>query len=108
MEQQKKRIGEASPEELLTMKGKYGKIKVVEVEDDGDTYFIYLKRPDFETLKAVTKVSKTDELEGTKIFVRNCMVGGAAEVLDDAVLLVSAASAASSLLTSAKSVLKNV
>ena len=35
MEQQKKRIGEASPEELLTMQGKYGKIKVVEVEDDG-------------------------------------------------------------------------
>ena len=97
MEQQKKRIGEASPEELLTMQGKYGKIKVVEVEDDGDTYCIYLKRPDFETLKAVTKVSKTDELEGTKVFIRNCMVGGAAEVLDDAVLLVAAASAASSL-----------
>ncbi len=109
MEQQKKRIGEASPEELITMKGKYGKIKVVEVEveDDGDTYCIYLKRPDFETLKAVTKVSKTDELEGTKVFVRNCMVGGAREVIDDAVLLVAAASAASSLLTSAKATLKN-
>ncbi len=105
---EQKRIGEASPEELLTLKGKYGKVKMVEVEDEDTIYCIYLKRPDFETLKAVTKVSKTDELEGTKVFIRNCMVGGAAEVLDDAVLLVAAASAASSLLTSAKAVLKNV
>ena len=81
---------------------------VVEVEDDGDTYCIYLKRPDFATLKAVTKVAKTDELEGTKIFLQNCMVAGTQEVLEDGVLLVAAASAASSLLTSAKSVLKNV
>ena len=105
---EQKRIGEASPEELLTLKGKYGKVKMVEVEDEDAIYCIYLKRPDFETLKAVTKVSKTDELEGTKVFIRNCMVGGASEVLDDAVLLVAAASAASSLLTSAKAVLKNV
>ena len=104
---EQKRIGEASPEELLTLKGKYGKVKMVEVEDEDAIYCIYLKRPDFETLKAVTKVSKTDELEGTKIFIRNCMVGGASVVLDDAVLLVAAASAASSLLTSAKATLKN-
>ena len=104
---EQKRIGEASPEELLTLKGKYGKVKMVEVEDEDTIYFIYLKRPDFATLKAGTKVAKTDELEGTKIFLQNCMVAGAQEVLEDGVLLVAAASAASSLLTSAKATLKN-
>lgn len=104
---EQKRIGEASPEELLTLKGKYGKVKMVEVEDEDTIYCIYLKRPDFATLKAVTKVAKTDELEGTKIFLQNCMVAGAQEVLEDGVLLVAAASAASSLLTSAKATLKN-
>lgn len=59
---EQKRIGEASPEELLTLKGKYGKVKMVEVEDEDTIYYIYLKRPDFATLKAVTKVAKTDEL----------------------------------------------
>lgn len=104
---EQKRIGEVTPEELLTLKGKYGKVKMVEVEDEDATYCIYLKRPDFATLKAVTKVAKTDELEGTKIFLQNCMVAGAQEVLEDGVLLVAAASAASSLLTSAKATLKN-
>lgn len=106
---EQKRIGEASPEEFLTLKGKYGKVKMVEVEDEDEDaiYCIYLKRPDFATLKAVTKIAKTDELEGTKIFLQNCMVAGAQEVLEDGVLLVAAASAASSLLTSAKATLKN-
>ena len=104
---EQKRIGEVSPEELLTLKGKYGKVKMVEVEDEDAIYCIYLKRPDFATLKAVTKIAKTDELEGTKIFLQNCMVAGAQEVLEDGVLLVAAASAASSLLTSAKATLKN-
>ena len=104
---EQKRIGEASPEELLTLKGKYGKVKMVEVEDEDTIYCIYLTRPDFATLKAVTKVAKTDELEGTKIFLQNCMVAGAQEVLEDGVLLVAAASAASSLLTSAKATIKN-
>ena len=103
----KQRIGEVSPEELLKLRAKHGKVKLVEAEDEDAIYCIYLKRPYFATLKAVTKIAKTDELEGTKIFLQNCMVAGAQEVLEDGVLLVAAASAASSLLTSAKATLKN-
>ena len=55
----------------------------------------------------MTKIAKSDELEGTKIFLRNCMVEGAKEVLEDGVLLVAAANAASELLTSTKATLKN-
>lgn len=101
------RIGEASPEELLVLKNKYPRVKLVEVEDEGDIYCLYLRRPDFEVLKAVTKLAKTDELEATKYFLKNCVVAGAQEVLEDGVLLVAAASAASALLTQAKASLKN-
>ena len=104
----KQRIGEVSPEELLKLKAQHGKVKLVEVEDEDAVYCIYLKRPDFPTLKAVQKVAKSDELEGTKVFLQNCLVEGAKEVMEDGVLLVAAASAASSLLTSAKATLKNV
>lgn len=104
----KQRIGEISPEELLKLKAKHGKVKLVEVEDEDAVYCIYVKRPDFSTIKAVHKVSKTDEVEGTKIFLQNCIVEGAKEVMEDGVLLMAASSAASSLITSAKAVLKNV
>ena len=103
----KKYIGEVSPEELDKLKVKYGKIKIVDVEDEDEVYRIYLKRPDFETIKAVNKIAKSDDLEASKIFLRNCMVEGAKEVLEDGVLFVAASSAASELLTSTKATLKN-
>lgn len=104
----KQRIGEVSPEELLKLKAKHGKVKLVEVEDEDAVYCIYLKRPDFSTIKAVQKVVKSDELEGSKVFLKNCLVEGAKEVMEDGVLLMAAATAATDLLTSAKAVLKNV
>lgn len=103
----KKYIGEVSPEELDKLKAKYGKVKIVDVEDEEEVYRIYLKRPDFETIKAVNKIAKSDDLEASKIFLRNCMVEGAKEVLEDGVLFVAASSAASELLTSTKATLKN-
>lgn len=104
-----KRIGELTPEALEALKANTpGRIYLVEVTDEEAIHCLYIRRPDFDTLKAVSKVGKTDELESSRVFLSNCRVAGSEAVLQDGVLLVAAASAVGELLTSAKAILKNV
>ena len=103
-----KRIGELSPEALDELKTKYSRIYLIEVEDESETHCLYLRRPDFNTIKAVSKVAKDDPVESSRIFVVNCKVAGSDAVLEDGVLLMAAANASSELLNSVKARLKNV
>lgn len=103
-----KRIGELSQEALDQLKEKYSRIYLIEVEDESETHCLYLRRPDFNTIKAVGKVAKDDPLESSRILLVNCKVAGSDTVLEDGVLLMAAGNASSELLISAKAHLKNV
>lgn len=102
------RIGELTPEALVELKSKYRRISLIEVEDGEEIHCIYLRRPDFNTIKAVSKVAKDDPVESSRIFLVNCKVAGSEAVLKDGVLMMAAANAAGELLHSVKAHLKNV
>lgn len=103
------RIGELTPEALEALKSKnQGRIYLIELEDDGVTHCLYLRRPDFDTLRAISKVASSDAIESARILLVNCKVAGSDAVLNDGVLMMAAATASGELLTSVKARLKNV
>lgn len=106
---QPQRVGELTPDALDALKAKTpSRIYLIEVTDGDTIHCLYLRRPDFDTLKAVSRVAKTDELESSRVLLANCRVAGSEAILQDGVLIVAAASAIGELITSAKATLKNV
>lgn len=81
--------GGITPEQVEAMKSKHRKVFRVDIVDGEDTHVGYFKRPDFATIKAITKISKTDEVEAGKVLFDNCWLGGSAELRDDAVLFMA-------------------
>lgn len=78
--------GGVTLEQVEAWKNKYRKVSRVDIVDEGETHIGYFKRPDFATIKAITKVSKTDEVEAGRIMFNNCWLGGSEELGKDAVL----------------------
>lgn len=81
--------GEVSPETVEQFKARHRKVFRVDIVDGHDTHVGYFKRPDFDTIKAVTKVSKVDEVEAGKIMFDKCWLGGSEELRTDAVLFMA-------------------
>lgn len=81
--------GDVTPEQEEAWKKKHRKSFRVDIVDGEDTHIGYFKRPDFATIKAVTKVAKTDEVEAGKIMFDNCWLGGSEELRTDAVLFMA-------------------
>lgn len=68
--------GGVSEEQVKIWKGEYRKVHVIEVEDDGELFIGYFHRPSMETMSAVNKLSKTDEVKSTTTMFENCWLGG--------------------------------
>ena len=81
--------GGVTPEQVELWKNKHHKVYRVDIVDGEDTHVGYFKRPDFATIKAITKISKTDEVEAGKVMFDNCWLGGSAELREDAVLFMA-------------------
>lgn len=81
--------GNITPEMVEAMKAKHRKVFRVDIVDGEDTHIGYFKRPDFATIKAITKLAKTDEVEAGKVLFANCWLGGSAELEKDAVLFMA-------------------
>ncbi len=81
--------GSVTPEQVEAWKNKHRKVYRVDIVDGEDTHIGYFKRPDFATIKAITKVAKTDEVEAGKIMFNNCWLGGSEELKEDAVLFMA-------------------
>lgn len=75
--------------QIEAFKTKHGKIHRVDIVDGVDTHIGYFHRPDFQTIKAVTKVSKTDEVEAGKVLFNNCWLGGSEALRTDAILFMA-------------------
>ena len=78
------------------------------VDDDGDTHIGYFKRPDFPTIKAVTKLAKSDEVEAGKVMFDNCWLGGSKTLREDAVLFMAVQAQLGKLLNGVMGSIKNL
>ena len=68
----------------------------------------YFRRPDFQTVKAITKISKTDEVEAGKVMFDNCWLGGSEQLRKDAVLFMAVQAQLGKMLNGCMGSLKNL
>lgn len=68
--------GGVSAEQIAAWKKEHRKVYAIEVEDDGELFVGYFHRPGMETLSAVNRLAKTDEVKSTTTMFDNCWLGG--------------------------------
>ena len=100
--------GGVTEEQINKWKGQYGKVIRIDVVDDGDLHVGYFHRPRLETMSAVTKMAKTDELKSSEVMFDNCWLGGSSAMRQDAVLFLEATKQLGTMLNSCRSSLKNL
>ena len=100
--------GGVTEEQINKWKGQWGKVIRIDVVDDGDLHVGYFHRPRLETMSAVTKMAKTDELKSSEVLFDNCWLGGSSAMRQDAVLFLEATKQLGTMLNSCSSSLKNL
>ncbi len=100
--------GGITPEQAAQFKAKHRKVFRVDIVDGEDTHVGYFKRPGFDTIKAVTKVSKVDEVDAGKIMFDKCWLGGSEELRADAILFMAVQKQLGQMLNSCMGSLKNL
>ncbi len=81
--------GNLTEEQVAAFKAQHRKSFAIEIKDGDEVHIGYFKRPTLETLKAVTKVARTDEVEAGKVMFDNCWLGGSKELRTDALLFMA-------------------
>nr|DAM95752.1 MAG TPA: hypothetical protein [Caudoviricetes sp.] len=101
--------GGLSTEQLSALKHTHGRIHEITVDDEeaGIRLKGYFKRPDMNTMQAVSSVSKRNEVQGGEILFDNCWLGGAQLLKNDAVYKMEGIAALSGLFGKCKHELKN-
>lgn len=104
-----KQAGKLTAEEVSKLKNKHGRIYEVEVQSDtdGETFTAYFRRPTMDTLAAVSKLAKTNEIMAGKALVENCFVGGADEVKTDPALFLAVVGQLSGIFGRVRATIKN-
>lgn len=78
--------GGITNENINKWKAQHRKVTRIDVEDDGDLHVGYFKRPSMETMAAVNKLAKTDEMRSAQTLFDGCWLGGSEDLRHDAVL----------------------
>ena len=60
--------GGVSEEQINKWKAAHKRVIRIDVTDGDDLHVAYFKRPTLETMSAVTKVTKSDEVKGAAVF----------------------------------------
>lgn len=100
--------GGVTAEQINAWKSKHGKVVRIDVVDDGDLHVGYFHRPRLETMSAVTKMAKTDELKSSEVMFDNCWLGGSAAMRHDALLFLETTKQLGAMLSSLRSSIKNL
>lgn len=100
--------GGVSEEQITQWKHRHGKVVRIDVVDGEDLHVGYFKRPDIDTLRAVTKMAKTDDINAAETLVKNCWLGGSEAMLKDGVLFNETQQQLALMLQSCKGSLKNL
>lgn len=100
--------GGVSEEQIKVWKAEHRKLHKVEVEDDGDLFVGYFRRPDMGTMSAVNKVAKTDEVKSSSVMFDNCWLGGDPVMKTDTVVRMAAIGRLSEIFNRVHGELKNL
>ncbi len=100
--------GDLTEEQIAAFKEKYRKSFSIEIKDGSEIHVGYFKRPTLETLKAVTKMARTDEVEAGKVMFDNCWLGGSEELRTDALLFMAVQKKLGEVLNGFKGIIKNL
>lgn len=100
--------GGVTDEQVAAFKQQHRKSFAIEVQDGEEVHIGYFKRPTFETIKAVTKVAKTDEVKAGEIMFDNCWLGGSEELRTDALLFMAVQAQLGHVLNGFKGLIKNL
>jgi hypothetical protein len=102
------RDGGVTEEQVKAWKGEHRKVYAIEVEDDGELFVGYFRRPNMETMAAVNKLAKTDEVRGSSILFDNCWLGGDPLVKSDTIVRMAAIGQLAEMFNRVVGTLKNV
>lgn len=78
--------GGITNENINKWKAQHRKVTRIDVEDDGDLHVGYFHRPSMETMAAVNKLAKSDEMKSAQVLFDGCWLGGSEALRHDAVL----------------------
>lgn len=79
MEEQKKFIGEATPEQIAEWKEKHGDVFAVKC----DGHVAYLKKPSRKAISYASIAGKNDPMKFNELLLSDCFVGGSEAVKTD-------------------------
>lgn len=100
--------GGVTEETIAMWKNRHRRITEISVVEDDVEYVGYFKRPDMDTMSAVNKLAKTDEIKSAMIMFNNCWLGGDDALKEDAVLTMSTIGRLTQVFDSCVSSLKNL
>ena len=100
--------GGISPQQVEEMRRKHRKVFRVDIVNGEETHVGYFHRPRIETMAAVTKIAKTDELKSSETMFDNCWLGGSPAMRNDTILFLEATKQLGIMLSSCRSSLKNL
>lgn len=100
--------GGVTEEQVARWKNVHKRVVRIDVADGDDLHTAYFKRPSLETVSAVTKVGKSDEVKAAAVLYDNCFLGGDAEIREDALLFMAASAQLGNMLNSCLGSLKNL
>ncbi|MCX4331812.1 MAG: hypothetical protein OSJ24_06425 [Muribaculaceae bacterium] len=100
--------GGLTEEQVAAFKQKHRKSFAVEVQDGDEVHIGYFKRPTLETIKAVTKVAKADEVQAGVVMFENCWLGGSEELRKDALLFMAVQKQLGTVLNGFQGLIKNL
>lgn len=113
MEEEKKEYaatfdGGVNEEQIKQWKARHGKIVRVDVADGEELHIGYFHRPKLETMSAVSKIGKTDEVKSAEVMFDNCWLGGSRAMREDAILFLEATKQLGRMFNGCLSSLKNL
>lgn len=100
--------GGVSEEQISKWKVAHKRVIRIDVTDGDDLHVAYFKRPTLETMSAVTKVTKSDEVKGAAVLYDNCFFCGDSEMREDALLFMAASAQLGKMFNACLGSLKNV
>lgn len=100
--------GGVTDAQIQSFKEAHGKVLRVDIVDGKDTHIGYFRRPGFQTIKAIAKISKTDEVEAGKVMFDNCWLGGSEDLRKDAVLFMAVQTQLGKMLNGCMGSIKNL
>lgn len=100
--------GGVTEEQVNKWKATHKRVFRIDVTDGDDLHVAYFKRPSLQTMSAVTKVGKTDEMKSVEMLYDNCFLGGSTEMREDALLFMAATTQLGKIFNSCLGSLKNL